>query len=474
MRWGARWGGLAAAALVAVAAGCGGSGGDKAGGTSKEHPLVLTLESEDDVVLSGAPEFAEAVARLSQGSLRIDLVPAGRSTEVDFERGVLEDVRDGKAQLGIVGARVWDTLGVGSFEVLLAPFLVDSYELERRVLESTLAEEMLVGVEQAGVVGIALLPGPLRRPFGITRALLGSDAYRGATIGLRPAALAGETLRALGSRPRAYVPGGDLAGLDGAELDPTTIAFNDYDRQALTTNVVLWPKPFTIVMNRTAFEALTGEQQEVLRRAGREAIAPELEQIERDEARAVGELCTQLSFVTATARDRAALRAAVQPVYAALEGNARVGRQLAEIEATKRETAPTVLAVLDCPRATAGAATGVSALEGTWETTWIRAALIAEGIAPRDATALSGHHTVEFANGRVRFQGDPGSGKSAVGTYTVRGDVIRFVFDTGIALQLGRPYELRWSIYREVLTFSAAAGSEPLLAFLTAPYTRVR
>jgi hypothetical protein len=56
----------------------------------------------------------------------------------------------------------------------------------------------------------------------------------------------------------------------------------------------------------------------------------------------------------------------------------------------------------------------------------------------------------------------------------VRGDVIRFVFDTGIALQLGRPYELRWSIYREVLTFSAAAGSEPLLAFLTAPYTRVR
>ena len=34
--------------------------------------------------------------------------------------------------------------------------------------------------------------------------------------------------------------------------------------------------------------------------------------------------------------------------------------------------------------------------------------------------------------------------------------------------------QLRWSIYRDALTFLAVRGSEPLLAFLTAPYTRVR
>ena len=53
-------------------------------------------------------------------------------------------------------------MGVTSFQALLAPFLVDSLELERRVLESPLATRMLEGVEQAGVVGIALLAGPLR------------------------------------------------------------------------------------------------------------------------------------------------------------------------------------------------------------------------------------------------------------------------------------------------------------------------
>ena len=56
---------------------------------------------------------------------------------------------------------------------MLAPFLVDSLELERRVLESPLATRMLEGVEHAGLVGIALLPGPLRSPFGISHLLSG-------------------------------------------------------------------------------------------------------------------------------------------------------------------------------------------------------------------------------------------------------------------------------------------------------------
>ena len=42
--------------------------------------MVLRLESEDDRVFTGAPEFAAAVERLSGGSLRIELVQAGLAT----------------------------------------------------------------------------------------------------------------------------------------------------------------------------------------------------------------------------------------------------------------------------------------------------------------------------------------------------------------------------------------------------------
>ena len=308
-----------------------GGRGDKAGGDQQAQPLVLTLESEDDLSLTGAPEFAAAVDRLSEGLIRIEHVPAGRGTEIEWEKGVVEDIRGGKAQLGIVDARVWDTLGVTSFRAMLAPFLVDSLELERRVLESPLATRMLEGVEHAGLVGIALLPGPLRSPFGISHLLLGPTDFRGATIGIRPAGLMRTALRALGAEAKVYVPG-ILSGLDGAESNPKAIDYNSWEG-ALTTNVVLWPKPYTIVMNRGAFEALTSEQQEILREAGREALGPELDELVHDSSEALSAACARgaLTLVSASAVDLAALREAVQPVYEELESDPETEELMGDI-----------------------------------------------------------------------------------------------------------------------------------------------
>jgi TRAP-type C4-dicarboxylate transport system substrate-binding protein len=462
-------GALVAVGLAAAATACGGSG-DKAGGVGAGPAVVLTLESEDDPQLTPAPEFAAAVERLSGGSVRIRLVPAGRGLEVDFERGVVEDVRAGKTQLGLVGARVWDTMGVPSFRPLLAPFLVDSLELEGRALERPEAERMLDGVEQSGVVGVGLLPGPLRHPSGISGPLRGPADFHGATIGIRPGRMAREALQALGASTRSPLPG-DLGGLDGVEIDPATIAYNDYDHQVVTGNVVLWPKPFTIVMNRSAWQGLSTELWDLLRRAAREAGSAELRQVQQDETTAVDELCRrgQASFVSATAAEVAALRGAVRPVYAELERDADAGRLVAWIDEHREAVQP-----LRCRRTSSTSAAGSSSIEGRWETTWTSDDLVAAGIRPRDAAVLSGHHTADFHDGRFRFAGDPGSGKSATGTYVLDGDVVRLTFETGFALQLGRVYELGWNVYRDSLTFTAVPGSEPLLAFLTAPYRRVR
>ena len=137
--------------------------------------------------------------------------------------------------------------------------------------------------------------------------------------------MAAATFRALGARPQRYVPG-DVSALDAAELDLVTIVGNSYDQRprTLTRNVVLWPKPQTIVMNRASFERLPPAQRRVLRRAGRTALRLELRRDARDEQRAISLLCADGStaLATATAADRAALRAAVAPVYRALERDA--------------------------------------------------------------------------------------------------------------------------------------------------------
>jgi TRAP-type C4-dicarboxylate transport system substrate-binding protein len=463
-------------ALAVVAAACSGGEGDKAGGKQSGQPLVLTLESEDDQSLTGAPEFAEAVERVSEGSMRIQFVYAGRGTEAEFEKGVVEDVRDGKAQLGIGDARVWDTIGVTSFQPMLAPLLVDSLELERRVLESPLAPRMLEGVEQAGVVGIALLPGPLRHPFGISHPLIGPTDYRGTTIGMRPAGLMRTALQVLGAEGKVYRPG-VLSGFDGAESNPKAVDSNSW-KGALTINVVLWPKPYTIFMNRDAFDALTSEQQEILRDAGREALAPELDEVVHDSSEALSAACGRgtLTLVSASAADRAALREAVQPVYDELERDPDTRKMIADItDMRAAEVAP----ASDVPRCRKGggdAEAGAAALEGRWKLTFTRADLIAAGVPEKLAKGVPEkvNAIAEFANGR--YTGDFGGGVVMKGRYTVRGDVMNLVFDPPVLAGYipGNVYRHRWNVYRDTLTFSRFRDSDADVALLTNRLTRIR
>ena len=309
--------------VAGAAAGCA-AGVDKAGDAPPPKPLVLTLAAHSDDEEAWKP-FAAAVARVSHGTLRIRVLQNWRSrgtvAEITYERGIVSDVRHDKAQLGIVGARVWDTIGVDSFQALVAPFLVDSLQLESRALQTPFAPQALAAVRRAGVVGVALLPGRMRRPLGVHRQLVSVRDYDGARIAIRPSRVAALTFRALAARPAGYIPG-DMSAFDGAEIDPGTVSSEGYDSYSreMTANVVLWPKPWTIIMNRKAFDGLTRSNQQILLTAGRDALSGEGAQVLHDTRAAVLSLCAgRLSFVMATAAERTALRSAVQPVYTRIE-----------------------------------------------------------------------------------------------------------------------------------------------------------
>ena len=169
-------------AVVASASACAAAATRRAARRSAD-PRVLTLaayaQPEPD-------DFVAAVQRLSGGSLRIKATTLWRDGQPDYEEATVADVRRGDVDLAIVAARAFDLVGTTSFHAVLAPFLVDSLELEGRVLESPLAERMLAGVEEAGVVGLGVLPGALRRPVGFRRATLTADDFDGAVVGVRP------------------------------------------------------------------------------------------------------------------------------------------------------------------------------------------------------------------------------------------------------------------------------------------------
>jgi TRAP-type C4-dicarboxylate transport system substrate-binding protein len=193
-----------------------------------------------------------------------------RKGEATYETGLIKDVMAGKADLGVVGVRAFDEEGldVTSFQGLLAPFLIDSYELQDRVFEGDVAKETLRGIEPLGLTGLGLDPGPLRRPLGITRQLAVAADFEGASFGAREGRVAAITLEALGGVSRVFVPD-QAAGLDGMEAHLALIGHAGYDRgaQALTANVVLWPRVSVLIANTASFTKLTAQQQAILREA---------------------------------------------------------------------------------------------------------------------------------------------------------------------------------------------------------------
>jgi TRAP-type C4-dicarboxylate transport system substrate-binding protein len=467
----------AAAVLASVPAACSGSEADKAGGPTGGRPMALTLGAWEPLY---AAEFVKAVGRLSDGTIRVK-VKALRGRQVEHAKTV-GDVRAGRLDLALVPARSWDTLGVTSFRALLAPFLVDSLALEARVLEGALASRMLEGVERIGLFGVAVVPGALRRPLGVSRPLVGLADYEGATIGMGPGRVAQETFRVLKAKgkrvtfPMRYYPRW-TTGLDGSEVDLRT-ALTTSQASSVTANVVFWPEAQTIVASREALESLDPGQRELLRRAGRQAVRPLVTLFELDESQLLSFSCGPAMspvLVTAPAGELAAVHRAVEPVYTAIARDRSTRGLIAEIRKIRRAMAsrPGQLA---CPAARSWVKPGRSALDGRWRATLTRKELLAAGESSQqvDECPMCTSVTLDFEKGRVTAT--LGRAESFwSGAFTVEGHVLRVKVQT-CSPDPCPPFadEYTWSRYRDTLSFAPVRGRAFWPVMVAGAFRRVR
>jgi TRAP-type C4-dicarboxylate transport system substrate-binding protein len=455
--------------LVALgAAACTSAGPDKAGG-SKTKVVVLTLADVEGDASSVQP-FADAVKALSGGTIQIQVKLNWRSGDPQSEGGLIEDVEQGKADLGVAPIRAFDTVGIDSFQAMQAPFLIDTYSLERKVLAGDLPAKMLGGMSPAGLVGLAVVPGDLRKALGLTRSLVSASDYRGARIGIRPGKVAEATMRALGATPVAYVPG-DLSSLDGIEAHVGTIEANHYDQNAteLTGNVNFWPKASAVFITTRALDALTAQQREWLREAGPRSLSSALSNLPQGNAAMSLLLCDRgLALVSATDGDLSQLRQAVQPVYDELERSPQTRAFIDEITKMRDEIGGAPDTVSPCGASPEhNKTTTVTPLDGTWEVSYTREELLAAGADPsEDIPENYGHFTLKFHRGDFEGTASVPSGSSS-GTYYVDGNALTLYPTAGCCI--GEVFTLTWSVYRDQLTFT---GDIPT-GLRVKPYTRI-
>ena len=459
------------AAVCAVLVACGASGADKAGSPpAAAKPVVLTM-ANPTLDSSDALAFVSAVDRLSHGTIRIVVDSGWRKHQIAYETGLIHDVQAGKTDLGIVGSRAWDTVGVNSFRALQAPLLINSLALQQKVLSSPVAANMLLSLKPLGLVGLGLVPGTLRYPVGLARPLLRPADYAGLRLGEQQSNVAAAAFRALRARAVPFAVGGSIASLDGVEQGYDNLEGEAGGRHVtVTSNVVLWPRPLVMFASDRTYARLTATQRQILFQAARDAVAPATASEWANDQTAARNLCRggHTTFATASAADLASLRQAVQPVYAMLDRDPQNRDQIAQI----RALAAGVLAEAPfvCRRPKPAAPMARSPLDGVWQFSTTIAQLKTVSTDPTEWIPENvGNTTVVVDRGRfVITQVDPQACTWQYGKIAVHGDVFTLTFINGGGIspngaynRPGEYFEYRWSLYNGRLTTGSYHNVSP-------------
>ena len=426
---------LTAMLLAFLLAGCSlgdEAGSDKAGGSAAPVVLRLAYPFETRVGQPDEPAlryFAARVAEMSDGGLRIRISFNAAGEDVpEIETRVANMVRSGQFDLGWVATRVWDQLGVRSFQALQAPFLITDYDLLGRVARSPLAGEMLAGLNRLGLSGLAVVPESLRHPASQRGALVSVGDYDGALFRDLPSAATDALISALGATP-VHVPnerfGSEVSegNVDSTET-PIATARGGW---TLTANVVFFGKANTVFANTKALAALTREQRDVLRRAAEETVRRGLEDAPSERA-AAKKFCAAGRIVNASPAQLEGLRKAAQPVYEQLRRDYPTRALIAQIREMRSSPAePDSSPPPPCGRSTAarGEARQIrspDAFDGTyrWELTKAGALRTGVGVKNPDIGSIV---TMTLRDGRWLL----GSDEHYSGTFEVKGN--RLVFD---------------------------------------------
>jgi TRAP-type C4-dicarboxylate transport system substrate-binding protein len=431
--------------VVALLAGCDSDSSDRAGGEKPVKAKVLVMANAQ-YQPDELEAFGEAVERVSAGRLRLKWInDYGSGREGNPEVNLIRDVSAGKADLGWAATRIFDEIGVAEFNPLHAPMLIDSYELEEKVLTDDVVDPMLDSLGELGLRGVGVLPGPMRRPFG-KRPLRTLDDWAGASIGSSGGDQVGRALRAIGAKRELDYSGGHTARVDGLDTHLAVALPNRYHRDVpyLTGNVVLWARPLVVF----AGSDVSSDDLAVLRRAAQEAI-PEVLALSRSmESEALAETCrATLRVVSARPAEIEALRTAFGPVYAELSRDEAASRAVTRIRRLAGEMNGGVDAVR-CPEASTAAAGAIP--RGTYRTILTRAEVKEYGMSwaelvsvdpdPKALKTKTREIRLEFtAQGTFTLSPVMVSGKPEVewdGTYSVYRDRMKLNGNDGSVLSM--------------------------------------
>ena len=304
---------------------------------SASEPLVLRLANAHGTNLPELDWFAEEVAKASSGALRIEFLNHWtRPDNLREETATAFDVTREYADLGWAGTRAFGCLGVRSLDPLQAPLLLADYASVHAVCRDELMKELLEPLKQLSLIGLAVLPGALRKPFAFTRRLVDPRDYEGAKLRIHESLVAEKTYSALGAEA-VLVPVEGMFGrpdlvVDGLDIQVEALAGWGFSG-SIAYNVNLWPRTLALVASRKTFLWLGAAERALLLAAADRTLQRALDHLNDQEQRDLDALPARVNVVLATDEQLLRMREQVEPVYEDLRRDPETRDGLRRVEA---------------------------------------------------------------------------------------------------------------------------------------------
>jgi len=305
------------------------------GALAEEFNLAFTPPL-DSHYGDGGKAFAAKMDELSNGSITINLKPAGA---LGGERDVIEGL-----QIGTVDLALSSTGPIGNFipdvYALDFPFLFKGYDEARAVLDGPIGEKLFEEFPAHDLVGLAW----------------GENGFRHITNSIHPINtpedLAGLKLRTMENK--VHIAAFSAAGaaptpmswtevltslaqgtIDGQE-NPVAIltANNIWEIQKYATLTGHVYSPAVFVMSKARWDGLTEEQQGWFKEAGKAGAAATRATVSATETAGI-QMMRDNGMEVVESIDKAAFAAAVQPAYTEYAEQMGVADLIAEIQAAQ-------------------------------------------------------------------------------------------------------------------------------------------
>jgi TRAP-type C4-dicarboxylate transport system substrate-binding protein len=318
-------GGLVIATLLS---GCAIGGVDKTGSDTIELQLATIdglVDSSGHMI--GPATFVQALSKVSDGRIQVRVTTSYSGGTATSESELVRAIAAGDVDGGWPATRAFAGAGIAGLAAIEAPMTLTSLAAVQELAVGEGAELAMARLAGTGIRGLGLVPGSLRRPFGVDRFLLSTRDWKGIRFHSSNSPVQDEAIRTLGATPvsvaaawRSMAAAGNLGGI---ESDVSQYFANGFSREAgwVASNIVLWPKMFVLSINADRWQGLSDQQRGWIQAAADRALQASIG-AEYAEDHVARELCLRgVRFQSADPGQILELKQAVKPVIDRLAGD---------------------------------------------------------------------------------------------------------------------------------------------------------